>query len=420
MTYGTPLSKEFAFTENSQIEGRLGRSGVISTPHGQITTPAFIPVGTKATVKGVLPESVAGLSAQAVLSNAYHLYLQPGPEIVDEAGGLGAFMNWQGPTFTDSGGFQVLSLGVGFKKVIAMDTQTFRSDEVIAENKERLAHVDDDGVTFKSHLDGSMHRFTPEVSMQVQHQLGADIIFAFDECTTLHNTRSYQERSLGRTRLWAKRCLVEHGRLTRERTHRPYQALFGVLQGAQYEDLRRQAARDLSSLDEDGISFDGFGLGGALDKENLGTIVEWMCEELPRNKPRHLLGIGEPDDLFIGVENGADTFDCVAPSRQARTSAVFTLDGRVNLTNAKYQRQFSPIDESCDCYTCTHYTAAYLSHLFRAKEMVAATLATIHNERFIVRLVDRMRQTIESGEFFDFKKDFLGRFYANNPKRQGS
>ena len=403
----------FTFKVNNELGGSLGRSGEISTPHGVIQTPAFIPVGTKATVKSVLPESMKDLGAQALLANAYHLYLQPGPELVDEAGGLGSFMNWPGPTFTDSGGFQVLSLGVGFKKVIAMDTQTFRSDEVIADNKERLAHVDDDGVTFKSHLDGSMHRFTPEVSMQVQHQLGADIIFAFDECTTLHNTRSYQERSVERTRLWAKRCLVEHGKLTASRSHRPYQALFGVLQGAQYEDLRRTAAKDLAALNEDGITFDGFGLGGALDKEKLGTIVGWLCEELPRDKPRHLLGIGEPDDLFVGVENGADTFDCVAPSRQARTSAVMTLDGRVNLTNNKYQRQFSPIDETCDCYTCANYTAAYVSHLFRSKEMSAATLATIHNERFIVRLVDQMRASINNGDFFDFKKEFLGRFYAN-------
>ena len=412
MTYGTQNGSQFSFAQGSQLEDRLGRTGLISTPHGLIATPAFIPVGTRATVKGVLPESMGEAGAQALLANAYHLYLQPGPDVLDEAGGLGTFMNWKGPTFTDSGGFQVLSLGVGFKKVIAMDTETFRSDEVIADKKERLAHVDDDGVTFKSHLDGSMHRFTPEISMQVQHKLGADIIFAFDECTTLHNTRNYQERSLERTRLWAKRCLVEHARLTQERSSHPYQALFGVLQGAQYEDLRRKAAKDLAQLSENGQSFDGFGLGGALDKEKLGTIVGWMCEELPIDKPRHLLGIGEPDDLFIGVENGADTFDCVAPSRQARTSAVFTLDGRVNLTNAKYQRQFSPIDESCDCYTCTHYTAAYLAHLFRAKEMVAATLATIHNERFIVRLVDQMRVSIELGNFFDFKNEFLGRFYA--------
>ena len=406
----------FSYAEKVQLDGALGRTGRITTPHGVIATPAFIPVGTKASVKGVLTESIQEFGAQAVLANAYHLYLQPGADVLDEAGGLGRFMNWPGPTFTDSGGFQVLSLGVGFKKVIAMDTETFRSDEVIAPNKERLAHVDDDGVTFKSHLDGSMHRFTPEISMGVQHQLGADIIFAFDECTTLHNTRSYQEKSLERTRLWAKRCLVEHGRLTAERSHRPYQALFGVLQGAQYEDLRRKAARDLSQLNEEGTSFDGFGLGGALDKEKLGTIVGWLCEELPRDKPRHLLGIGEPDDLFVGVENGADTFDCVAPSRQARTSAVFTKDGRVNLSNSKYRRQFSPIDDACTCYTCKNYTAAYLSHLFRAKEMVASTLATIHNEHFIVGLVDRMRKMIEIGQFYEFKEDFLGRFYADSTR----
>lgn len=350
------------------------------------------------------------MGGQAILANAYHLYLQPGSQIVDEAGGVGKFMNWPGPTFTDSGGFQVLSLGVGFKKVIAMDENSYRSDDVIADDKERLAHVDDDGVTFKSHLDGSMHRFTPEISMQVQHQLGADIIFAFDECTTLLNTRKYQEKSLERTRLWAIRCLKEHARLTQERVSKPYQALFGVLQGAQYEDLRRKAAQDLAALNESGTTFDGFGLGGALDKENLGTIVGWMNSELPKDKPRHLLGIGEPEDLFIGVESGADTFDCVAPSRQARTSAVFTYKSRVNLTNAKFNRDFNPIDEKCDCYTCKNYSAAYLNHLFRAKEMLASTLATIHNERFIVRLVDQMRSTIESGDFFEFKKDFLGAF----------
>ena len=353
---------------------------------------------------------MAELGAQAILANAYHLYLQPGPDIVDEAGGVGKFMNWPGPTFTDSGGFQVLSLGVGFKKVIAMDETTYQSDEVIATDKERLAHVDDDGVTFKSHLDGSMHRFTPEVSMQVQHKLGADIIFAFDECTTLLNTRNYQERSLERTRLWAKRCLIEHRNLTKERANKPYQALFGVLQGAQYEDLRRKAARDLAELNEDGQVFDGFGLGGALDKTNLGTIVGWMTSELPKDKPRHLLGIGEPEDLFVGVEAGADTFDCVAPSRQARTSAVFTKNGRVNLTNAKFNREFNAIDSDCDCYTCKNYTAAYLNHLFRSKEMVASTLATIHNERFIVRLVDQIRNSIEAKNFYEFKEDFLGRF----------
>jgi len=390
-----------------QLPNELGRVGVLTTPHGAIPTPAFIPVGTKATVKALLPETVADIGAQAVLANAYHLYLQPGPDVIDAAGGIAEFMNWPGPTFTDSGGFQVLSLGVGFKKVLAMDADVVQSDDVIADNKDRLALVDDDGVTFKSHLDGSMHRFTPEVSMQVQHQLGADIIFAFDECTTLLNTREYQENSLERTHAWAKRCIAEHKKLTHERKHRPYQMLFGVVQGAQYEDLRRKAARELSSLD-----FDGFGIGGALDKNQLGTIVRWVNEELPNNKPRHLLGIGEPDDLFIGVEKGADTFDCVAPARIARTGTVFSKNGRVNITVSSFKRDFSPVEDNCPCYTCSNYTKAYLNHLFKAKEMLASTLATIHNEFFIVSLVAKMRETILNGNFFDFKKEFLGNYYC--------
>jgi len=385
----------------------LGRTGTITTPHGQIQTPAFIPVGTLATVKAVLPESMTQLGSQALLSNAYHLYLQPGPDVVDEAGGLGSFMNWVGPTFTDSGGFQVLSLGVGFKKILAMDAKTVRSDEVIAPGKDRMAHVDDDGVTFKSHIDGTLHRFTPEISMQVQHQLGADIIFAFDECTTLMNTREYQERSLERTFAWAKRCVAEHQRLTVERSHRPYQELWGVVQGAQYEDLRRKAAQQMASLD-----FDGFGIGGALEKAELGTIVSWVCEELPENKPRHLLGIGDPIDFFNAVEAGADTFDCVAPSRMARNGTVLHPDGRFHVTNAPYKRDFSPIDEECDCYTCAHYTRAYIHHLFKAHERLSATLTTIHNERFIVRLVDQIRASIPSGNFFELKEEFLGRFHS--------
>lgn len=402
----------FNFKVESEISGRLGRTGTITTPHGQIQTPAFIPVGTKATVKSLLPESISAIGAQGVLANAYHLYLQPGPETVDEAGGLGKFMNWPGPTFTDSGGFQVLSLGVGFKKVIAMNSETFRADDVIADKKERLAQVDDDGVTFKSHLDGSIHRFTPEISMQVQHQIGADIMFAFDECTTLHNTRKYQEKSLERTRLWAIRCLDEHQRLTLSRSNKPYQGLFGVLQGAQYEDLRRNAAKDLSAMSSSGISFDGFGIGGALDKANLGTIVKWVNEELPVDKPRHLLGIGEPSDLFVAVENGADTFDCVAPAREARTSALYARAGRFNVSNSKYKKDFTPIDSECECYTCKNYTKAYLNHLFKGKEILAATLATIHNEYFIVHLVSQMRAEIIRGDFLEFKNDFLGRYQA--------
>ncbi|MBY6678401.1 tRNA guanosine(34) transglycosylase Tgt [Rhodococcus sp. BP-149] len=401
------------FTVETRIEDHLGRTGTLRTPHGDIETPAFIAVGTKATVKAVLPESMKELGAQAVLANAYHLYLQPGPDIVDEAGGLGTFMNWDGPTFTDSGGFQVMSLGVGFKKVISMDATRVESDDVIAEGKERLAHVDDDGVTFKSHLDGSRHRFTPEVSMQIQHQLGADIMFAFDELTTLMNTRAYQEQSLDRTQAWAVRCIAEHERLTAERADKPYQALFGVVQGAQYEDLRRKAAHDLETIvGETGRGFDGYGIGGALEKQNLGTIVRWVNEELPEHKPRHMLGISEPDDFFVAIENGADTFDCVNPSRVARNAAIYTPDGRFNINTARFRRDFTPIDEECDCYTCAHYTRAYMHHLFKAKEMLASTLATIHNERFTVRLVDDIRASIRDGRFQEFKKDTLARFYS--------
>ncbi|NUS37376.1 MAG: tRNA guanosine(34) transglycosylase Tgt [Pseudarthrobacter sp.] len=386
----------------------LGRTGTITTPHGEIHTPAFIAVGTKATVKAVLPESMADLGAQALLANAYHLYLQPGPDILDEAGGLGAFMNWPGPTFTDSGGFQVMSLGSGFKKVIDMKSvDASGPDDAVAPGKERLAHIDDDGVWFKSHLNGDRHRFSPEISMQVQHKIGADIMFAFDELTTLQNSRRYQEESLERTRLWAERCIAEHERLTESRAGKPYQALFGVIQGAQYEDLRRKACRDLGAM-----PFDGFGIGGALEKENLGTIVRWCNEELPEDKPRHLLGISEPDDIFTAIENGADTFDCVSPTRVARNSAFYTPDGRFNLSGAKYKRDFGPLQEGCDCYACANYSRAYIHHLFKAKEMLSATLISIHNERFVVKMVDDARLAIESGTFFDFKAGTLGRYYS--------
>ena len=396
------------FTIGSTLPDAAGRTGEIHTPHGSIRTPAFIPVGTRATVKAVLPETMAELGAQALLANAYHLYLQPGADVVDEAGGLGAFMNWPGPTFTDSGGFQVMSLGAGFKKTLAMDARGVTSDDVIAPGKERLAHVDDDGVTFKSHLDGSMHRFTPEVSMRIQHQLGADVIFAFDELTTLMNTRGYQEEALARTQAWAERCVAEHRRLAEERADRPYQALFGVVQGAQHEDLRRRAARDLAALE-----LDGFGIGGAIEKENLADIVGWVTDELPDDKPRHLLGIGEPDDLFAAVEAGCDTFDCVGPSRVARSSRVYTPDGRENLLVAASRRAFRPIDEECDCYTCAHYTRAYLHHLFKTKEYLAATLTTIHNERYVVRLVDAMRDALDAGDFPALREETMGRISSS-------
>ena len=401
--------------------GRHGRTGTIHTPHGDIQTPAFIPVATKATVKMLTPEQVRSVGAQAILSNAYHLYLQPGPDIVDEAGGVAAFENWHGPTYTDSGGFQVMSLGVGFKKVLAMDVAGLTDEDIRAANKERMARVDDDGVDFKSFIDGSTHRFTPEVSMQIQHQLGADIMFAFDELTTLVDTRAYQEESVERTHQWARRCLLEHDRLTHARPDKPLQSLWGVVQGAQYEDLRRQATRGLLALDEEARAagrrgFGGFGIGGALEKENLGTIVGWVTDELPADKPRHLLGISEPDDLFTAIEAGADTFDCVAPTRLGRRGGVYTLDGRMNLMAARFRRDFTGVDEEFGGYVSENYSRAYIHHLLRAKEFLAGTLCTIHNVEFMVRLVDNIRAAIDAGDYEAYRDEFLGRYYAGQRK----
>lgn len=401
--------------------GELGRSGVIHTAHGDIATPAFIPVGTKANVKGMLPELVAGTGAQAVLANAYHLYLQPGADVVDEAGGLGQFMNWPGPTYTDSGGFQVLSMGVGYKKVLSEEFAGSRGPKdpqagLLAVKQSRAA-VGEDGVTFISHLDGTRHHFNAEISMTIQHQLGSDIMFAFDELTTLVDTRQYQEESVARTHRWAKRCLDEHDRLTNVRAGKPRQSLWGVVQGAQYEDLRRQATRGLVQLSDAAVAagmrgFGGFGIGGALEKENLGTIVGWVCDELPEDKPRHLLGISEPDDLFTAIEAGADTFDCVAPTRLGRRGGVYTLDGRLNLMGAKFKRDFKGIDEEFGGYVSENYSRAYIHHLLKAHEFLAGTLCTMHNLEFMIRLVDNIRASIDGGYYEAFRDEFMGRYYA--------
>lgn len=421
MTTEPAQHSDLSFEVGDRLEegpGRHGRTGVIHTPHGDIQTPAFIPVATKATVKTLTPEQIRTTGAQAILSNAYHLYLQPGHDIVDEAGGLSQFANWHGPTYTDSGGFQVMSLGVGFKKVLAMDTANLTREDIRAKDKERMAHVDEDGVNFKSFIDGSSHRFTPEVSMQIQHCLGADILFAFDELTTLVDTYDYQVASVERTRRWAQRCIDEHTRLTNERSHRPKQSLWGVVQGAQFEDLRRHATRGLLELDkqawdEGKRGFGGFGIGGALEKENLGTIVGWVTDELPENKPRHLLGISEPDDLFTAVEAGADTFDCVAPTRLGRRGGVYTLDGRLNLVGARFKRDFAGIDEEFGGYVSQNYSRAYIHHLLRAKEFLAGTLCTMHNLEFMIRLVDNIRASISEGRFEEYRDEFMGRYYAS-------
>jgi len=393
-----PLS----FSIEKKIPGKLGRAGILMTPHGEIKTPAFVTVGTKGTVKALTPEHVATLGAQVTLANTYHLYLQPGDELVRDAGGLHKFMNWQGPLMTDSGGFQVFSLGTAYGKGIGKILKTYDPQLLLAESndpdKPKLASIDNDGVSFKSHIDGSMHYITPEKSMEIQHNLGADIIFAFDECTSPLDSNYYQREALGRTHRWAERSLAYHkGKENSER-----QALFGIVQGGRSEDLRKESADFLAKMD-----FDGYGIGGSFEKADMTTAILWSNEILPESKPRHLLGIGEPEDLFMGVENGVDLFDCVAPTRMARNGGLYTETGKINITNAEFVHDFNPIDSSCDCYTCTHYTRSYISHLFKAKEMLAATLCSIHNLRFIISLVDKMREAIHHDTFFELKEKFL-------------
>ncbi len=395
----------FRFTIQKKLEGTLARTGVIETPHGRIETPAFVVVGTKATVKSLTIEQIESLRAQVVLANTYHLYLQPGQSIVKQAGGFATFMGWRGPTMTDSGGFQAFSLGAAFGTAVSKVADAAVKVEDTATTSGQLARVSDEGVLFKSHIDGSSHLFTPERSMEIQWDLGADMIFAFDECTSPTAPYTYQKKSLDRTYVWAKRSLEHHEKLDKEKK----QAIFGVIQGGRYQDLREEAARTVGAL-----PFDGFGIGGSFTKEDIATAVGWVNRLLPEEKPRHLLGIGEPRDLFDAVEAGCDLFDCIAPTRMARHGSLHTKKGRLNILNAKFKEDFAPIESGCTCYTCTHYTRAYLAHLFRAEEMTAATLASLHNLHFILRLVEQMRQSIEDGSFLSFKETFLHNYYSKN------
>lgn len=394
------------FVVEKELKGTRARTGVIETIHGKIETPAFIVVGTKATVKALSPEQVLSLGSQAILANTYHLYLQPGDKLINDAGGLNKFMNWSGPTFTDSGGFQVFSLGVAYGNKVSKVANKDLDNEDVNDDSDTSGHaklvsIDEDGIDFKSVLDGSSHRFTPERSIEIQHNIGADIIFAFDECTSPHASYDYQKEAMNRTHRWAERSLNYH-----KNNNLKGQALFGIVQGGRFEDLRKESANFISQMD-----FDGFGIGGSFDKEDMYTTVGWVNDNLPKNKPRHLLGIGEPMDLFGGIENGADTFDCVAPTRIARNGGIYTKDGRINILNSKYVNDFTKLDKDCGCYACTNYTSAYISHLFRAKEMFGATLASIHNLYFIVNLVKEIRNSIINGNFIEFKNSFLNRYY---------
>ena len=406
------MASPLEFEITHQLPGTLARTGIIHTPHGDIQTPAFIVGGTKATVKALTPEQVMAYGGQSILANTYHLMLRPGADIVAQAGGLGKFMNYSGPTFTDSGGFQVFSLGIAYKKGIDAVSHSEKGDAALAvHSATQLVKVTDEGATFRSHLDGAKLLMTPESSMELQHKIGADIHMAFDELTAPLAPRQELESALSRTHAWAKRCLARHQQLNAEHDAHgePLQALYGVVQGAREEDLRKQSASFLG-----GQAFDGYGIGGVFEPGEIPTTVRWVNETLPEGKPRHLLGMGsQPADLFLGVEYGVDTFDCVAPTRQARNGALYTYTGRINITNAKYKADFSPIDNECDCYTCQHYTKAYVNHLFKSDEILGATLASIHNERFVVRTVDQIRASLIDQTYWDLKKQFLSRYYGD-------
>lgn len=405
------MNNEFKFVINKKMAGSMARTGTISSPHGDIATPAFIVGGTKATVKTLTPEQVKSIGGQAVLANTYHLMLQPGEQIIYSGGGIHKFMNWGGPVFTDSGGFQAFSLGMAYKKGIDATSHSEKGDESLAVmSKTQLANVTDDGVIFKSHINGDRVFMNPEISMDVQHKIGADIHMAFDEALAPLAGRDYIKNSMHRTHKWAVRSLHRHNELNAEhqKNGEYLQALYGVVQGAREVDYRTESATLLGGMD-----FDGYGIGGVYEPSDIPKSVKLVNEILPQDKPRHLLGMGsQPADLFLGVQYGIDTFDCVAPTRQARNGALYTYDGRINIKNGGHKDDFGPIDKECDCYTCQHYSRAYVHHLFAANEVLGLTLASIHNERFVVRTVDLIRESIENETFWEYKKEFLKRYYG--------
>ena len=359
----------------------LARVGIIHTPHGEIKTPAFVGAATRATVKALTMKEMRELGAQAILANTYHLVLRPGTDLIEESGGLAEFCSWHGPTFTDSGGFQIFSL----------------PNVKISEN----------GVKFKSHIDGANFTMTPESSMQAQWAIGADIHMAFDH---LAKSESYEDmkEAMERTHAWLDRCVTEHGRLLSARMDgsRSEQYLYAVVQGGTFLDLRKQSAEYCASK-----PVDGFGIGGVFTAEGMDEMLKTVNKILPENKPRHLLGMGqEPIDLFVGAEYGCDTFDCVGPTRMARNGSLYTSDGRINIKNAKFKRDFRPIMGDCECECCKNYTRAYLHHLFKTDEITAKVLASIHNEYFIIHTVDKIRESLMDGTFKDYKDEFLTRY----------
>lgn len=361
----------------------LARVGVIHTPHGDIKTPAFVGAATRGTVKALTFSEMNELGSQAVLANTYHLFLAPGSGLIRDGGGLAEFTNWQKPTFTDSGGFQIFSLP--------------------------NVKITEEGARFKSHIDGRQFLMTPELSMQTQWEIGADIHMAFDQ---LAKSESFEDmrRAMEQTHRWLVRCVDEHEKLEKEYLEKglPEQYLFAVVQGGDFLDLRQKSAEF-----EAGLNVDGYGIGGVFTAKGMDEMLKTVCPILPEERPRHLLGMGqEPVDLFVGAEFGCDTFDCVGPTRMARNGSLYTLDGRVNIKNARFKHDFRPLMEECDCELCRNYSRAYLHHLFKVDEITAKVLASIHNERFVVSVVEKIRDGLLSGDFADYKEEFLSRYYA--------
>ncbi len=395
------------FEIHKELENGLGRVGTITTQHGEIKTPAFVAVGTKGTVKSLTPEQVKDTGVQTIIANTYHLYLEPGDENIKNIGGLHKAMNWQGPLMTDSGGFQVFSLGAAYGKNGVSKISHGKDELLLPEVNDlevaKIAKIDPNGVMFRDHSKGDAHYFTPEKSIDIQHNLGADIIFAFDECTSPHEPLHYQKEALERTHRWAKRSLEYH----KSKPNSETQALFGIVQGGRDEVLRKESAEFIGALD-----FDGFGIGGSFDKEDMDKAVQWCNEILPKEKPRHLLGIGEPEDLFMAVENGCDLFDCVAPTRIARNGGIYTKEGKINLLNKQFRDDLNPLDSDCGCYACKNFSRSYVAHLFHAKEMLASTLASIHNIYFLAHIVEGMREAIMNNNFEKYKRDFLSKYYS--------
>ncbi len=393
---------KFYFEITEKIPGKLGRAGIIHTPHGDIKTPAFMTVGTRGEVKFVSMEELKEITAQAMLSNGYHLRNKA--DEIAKNGGLAEWSGWDGPTLTDSGGFQVMSLGSGLGKVVSMK----REQEVVnTDPKERLAHVTEDGVEFFDPFTNQKDFIGPEESMQIQCKIGADIHMAYDELTSLADSYEYNVEALARTERWAKRSIEEHKKHCDDLGY--HQSLYGVLQGGRWEDLRRSTAKKFAKME-----FDGYGLGGAFLKESLGDILKWCCEELPEDKPRHLLGLSHPDDILIGTEMGADTFDCVAPTREARHGRIYTKTGNIKLN--KFKDSDELLDEGCDCPTCqAGWTRSNLRSLWKSPDIEDKkkyyTLSSIHNLRFIIRLTEEIRASILDGTFETYKETFLKNYY---------